>query len=103
MNPPQSAVDEKETGVEEWVHGLPPVGRKHQRGPGRGSRSSKRAKTDGFVETIPDIDWLEVANLMSRNRSEHQCREKWIHTVDPSVNSSQLWSEAEDAKLLEGE
>lgn len=70
---------------------------KRQRGPGAGDDGKKT------VDSKRHVNWVEVAKLMNGTRDSERCREKWLNTMDPSVNTARFWSEAEDAKLLEGE
>lgn len=73
---------------------------KRQRGSGATSAGVNGGKTVGSKR---HVNWIEVAKLMMGTRDSERCREKWLNTMDPSVNTSRFWSEAEDAKLLEGE
>lgn len=76
-----------------------PVG-KRQRGPGATSAEVDGKKT---VDSKRHVNWIEVVKLMMGTRDSERCREKWLNTMDPSVNTARFWSEAEDTKLLEGE
>lgn len=60
----------------------------------------------GYTNTLDlfnNVDWMEVAALMSNSRTGWQCREKWFEVLDPSVNRTRDWEEEEDAELLKRE
>lgn len=46
------------------------------------------------------INWAAVARLVP-NRTDSQCRERWLNSLDPSLHANTPWAKAEDELLAQ--
>jgi hypothetical protein len=45
------------------------------------------------------VPWVKVAEMIP-GRTAKQCRDRWVHNLQPSLSSSRPWSEAEDEVIF---
>lgn len=56
-----------------------------------------------LVDSIGINKWSQIADLMKKaqyNRSGRQCRDRYLHYLDPKLNNSAPWSSDEDQNLI---
>jgi hypothetical protein len=49
----------------------------------------------GSAALPTSVPWVKVADMVP-GRSAKQCRDRWVHSLQPSLSSSRPWSEDED-------
>lgn len=56
-----------------------------------------------LVKQIGDNNWLEVSKMMKKmnyERSSRQCRDRYVHYLNPKLNNDLIWSSEEDDLLI---